>query len=599
MFLIVPLLGWAQNDTVVFSSPGGFYADVFSLELYNAHSQNHIRYTTNGNRPTAQSQRYTEPLVLDEHLYSKSDIYTIQISPEEFIFIPDSIRHCIVIRAAVFDENDSCISPVATNSYFIRTLGCDTHGLPAISLCADSLDLFDYERGIMVPGITYDPLNPNYSGNYCMGGKAWERLCNVEFYELDNQGINQEAGLRTHGKSSRLFSQKGLKIYAREEYGKKRFKHEFFETIPHNSFKHLVLKPFSSTWNGGGCCDYLCNHFAQSLNVESLASRPFVLFINGEYWGVYFLGEKPDERYLEDHFNINLEQVNIIGDWYGHNECGSSDNFNALFDWMEQADLRNQDEYAFASQRIDIENFIDYQIFEIFTYNLDWPANNVRFWQQGDGKFRWIFFDGDGCLQIQDFAAFANATYEGDDLYPSSKRATLFFRKLLENPDFKSQFVSRFAELVGTHLSYASTKPVFDHIKDLLEDEVNNQVERFHKPSSFDSWLGYSMYEVNRFLELQPDRINDSLKNFIYINEYESLVFQCYPNPSSQEIHLHLDAQAFSANEIAIYNLMGQKVFSMPCLFTSGTNEITLHPDLAPGVYLLNLGRQTHRIVRY
>ena len=207
----------AQNDTVVFSAKGGFYEDVFALELFNNYSQHHIRYTINGNRPTAQSPLYEEALVLDEHLYSKSDIYTIVNCPEQEFYLPDSVQHCIVIRAAVFDENDSCVSRVMTNSYFICALGCNTHGLPAVSLCADSLDLFSYYRGIFVPGAWQSPSMPEWTGNYFCKGEEWERRCNVEFYENENRGVNQEAGLRAHGGASRRYQQKGMKLYARTE----------------------------------------------------------------------------------------------------------------------------------------------------------------------------------------------------------------------------------------------------------------------------------------------------------------------------------------------------------------------------------------------
>ena len=305
----------AQNDTVIFSVPGGFYEDVFQLELYNYYPQNHIRYTTNGNRPTAQSPLYEEPLLLDSTKYSQSNIYTIINCPETEFYLPDSVQHCIVIRAAVFDENDSCISAVKTNSYFIRSLGCDTHGLPAVSLCADSLDLFDYETGIFVPGVNYDSLDPYFTGNYFMRGDEWERWSNFEFYERDNTGVNQQVGLRTHGKQSRWRGQKGLKIYAREEYGKKRLKHKFFETLPLNNFKHLCLKPYGAAWNGSGCKDYICSRIAQHLNVESQASRPTALFLNGEYWGIYYVAEKTDERFLEDHLGVDIEAVNLINIW--------------------------------------------------------------------------------------------------------------------------------------------------------------------------------------------------------------------------------------------------------------------------------------------
>ena len=114
---------------------------------------------------------------------------------------------------------------------FIKALGCDTHGLPVVSICADSLDLFGFEQGILVPGIHFDSLNPEISGNYFQKGREWERVSNVEFYDYsDNGGINQICGLRTHGNRARRQPQKGLKIYARQEYGNKHFHHQFFES---------------------------------------------------------------------------------------------------------------------------------------------------------------------------------------------------------------------------------------------------------------------------------------------------------------------------------------------------------------------------------
>lgn len=166
--LLVPLLGLSQpTEKACFSVKGGFYEESPLLEIFPFYQQHHIRFTINGNRPTAESRLYTEPLLLDESFFSTSDIYTIPISPDNLVYVPDSVRHCIVIRAAVFDENDSCISDVSTNSYFIRSLGGDTHDLPAVSLCLDSLDLFDYEHGIFVPGVFFDSLNTN------MGHTHW------------------------------------------------------------------------------------------------------------------------------------------------------------------------------------------------------------------------------------------------------------------------------------------------------------------------------------------------------------------------------------------------------------------------------------------
>ena len=598
VFCLVSLSAMAQWQ-VLFSANGGFYEETFELEMFSTYPQGHIRYTTNGNRPTAQSRQYVEPLVLDEGLYSKSNIYTIVNCPEQEFFLPDSIRHCIVIRAAVFDENDSCISPVATNSYIIRALGCDTHGLPVVSLCADSLDLFDYERGIMVPGINFDSLNPYYSGNYFMKGREWERLSNIEFYEFDNTGINQLVGLRTHGKQSRWRSQKGMNIFAREEYGNKRLRHRFFETIPLDNFKHLSLKPYMSSWNGSGCKDYITGRMAEHLDVESLASRPLVLFLNGEYWGIYYISEKPDERFLEDHYGIDIEAVSIINIWY-ELECGILNGYYSIYTWLETADLSDDEQYAYAEAHIDIANFIDYYVLELFANNADWPAYNVRMWQLGNGKWRWIFFDGDACLEYMDFDVFANAVYDGDNGYPSNRIATLFFRRLLENAQFRLRFQQRFNELVSTVFAYENTKPYFDYIKLKLQPEVPNQMERFGSPpSSMAEWELYCMGVIDQFLRERPVEILEELNDFLTIDEPQVAGFQCFPNPSSNEIHLLFDGEAFGKGEIAIYDLIGRKVFAQSVTWNSGFNEITLNPDLQAGVYVLKMGSHTEKIIRY
>ena len=471
---LLSCLAFAKAQEVTFSNPGGFYDNPFELTLSCDQRDKVIHYTTNGNTPTANDPVYREPLLLDERLFSHSDIYTIHNCPEALWFQPETVQKCIVIRAAAFNENGSLTGKVSTNTYFIESLGCDSHGLPAVSICADSLDLFDYDRGIFVPGASYDSLLPDETGNYYLTGREWEKPMNFEFYELDNTGVNQKAGIRTHGGNGRKIQQKSMKIYARDEYGKKRFKHQFFETIADSSFKHLVFKPFTASWFLSGVNDHISSQLAARLDLEALASRPVVLYLNGEYWGIYYIHEKPDERYLEDRCHANLEAINLIEGWSGTCEAGTNDNFLALYDYIANNDLSDPEAYDYVKSRIDISNFIDYQIFEIFTANLDWPANNMRCWQEGDGPWRWIFFDGDDCLIRKRHDEFAYATYDGPSGYPTSSRSTLFFRKLLENESFKTQFINRFNYLMNTALAYETTKPLKDKIYDALKEEFTD-----------------------------------------------------------------------------------------------------------------------------
>ena len=578
--------------------PGGFYQDSPVLEIFPFYQNHHIRYTTNGNRPTAASTLYTEPLLLDESLYSTSDIYTIKMSLDSYYFVPDSVQHCIVIRAAVFDQNENCISEVATNSYFIRSLGCDTHGLPVVSLCADSLDLFDYDHGILVPGAFYDPLDSLNTGNYYQTGDEWERLANVEYYDHSPEVVNQLAGLRTQGLKSRRFQQKALKIYAREQYGKKRFEHRFFEDIPNDSFKHLTLKPFYASFNQTGVNDYLANRFASFLNLETLASRPAVLFLNGEYWGIYFVHEKPDERYLEDHLGVDPEQVTILDGWNPSVDCGDPQNYIELFQWMSDADLTDPEAYAYAASKIDIDNFIDYYVFELFWENTDWPNNNMRCWQLGDSKWRWIFFDGDACMCWLTHNAFDHAVYEGDETWPSSRKASLFFRKLFVNENFKRQFNARFKELTNTVFSYANTGRMFEEIKGLLAAEIPFQVERFGIPVNLETW-NTNMGNTQWFLMKRSENILGVLEEFMNwsLPEEPHYAFTMFPNPTSGELHLLIDSDRYSYEQVAVYDVLGRQVSSQYSMITQGSNELLFNLDLIPGIYVLKVGNKALKLV--
>lgn len=601
--LLTPLFALSQPaEKACFSVAGGFYETSTTLEIFPFYPQHHIRFTTNGNCPTATSRLYTGPLLLDESLYSNSDIYTIQVAADGQMFYPDSIQHCIVIRAAVFDDDENCISEVATNSYFIRSLGCDTHGLPVISLCSDSTGLFNYYRGIMVPGCYHSASMPDWTGNYFCKGPEWERACNVEFYETNNTGVNQIAGLRTHGGASRRYQQKGLKIYAREEYGKKRFEHRFFpENGPINSYKHLSLKPFRcSNWMMTGIQDHLAQQVARTLNIDCLASRQAVLFLNGEYWGIYALEETPDERYLEDHFGVDQDESTIIKQWIIQ-EHGDDVPWNELFRWVMDADVSIKENYQYLCDRIDIDNFIDYQVFELYSGNVDWPENNVRCWQHPNGRWRWIFYDGDGCF-FRDWDVFANAVDTNSVPIannPSAFQATLFFRKLLANNDFNERFKHRFYEAMDNQLQYDYVSPLFNATCALIRDEIPGQCNRFGFPTSMEKWES-DVNHVEEHLYSLNTVMKEKLKQFLnaYVLPDTLLSFQCYPNPFGNQLNLKLNADMPKPCEMCVFNILGQEVYRQQFMLNAGVNSFTIDLPLSPGVYVLKMDQCVTKIVK-
>ena len=603
--IIIILIGvginiYSQSDTVIYSATGGFYENSFNLTLSCNNPNNKIYYTTNGNTPTIQSYLYSQPLHLDENLYSQSNIYTIEISPEYEAFFPDSVNKIIVIRAAVIDDSGNLISQTVTNSYFISSLGFNNHNLPVVSICADSLSLFKYETGIFVPGRFYNHSDSSWTGNYYKKGREWERNCNVEYYMHNNpSSLNQAAGIRTHGGNSRRFPQKGLSLYARDEYGKKRFKCKVFETSDINKFKRLVLKPIKCSWTDAGVQDYVCCKIAKSLNVESPDTRPCTVYINGEYWGIYFIQEKIDERFLENHFEQEADDFNMMGNWATLVEAGNPENFYQLMDWVNNTNLTDTENYNQICSRIDMESFIDYQIYELFIANYDWPANNMKCWQYLDGPWRWIFYDGDAALNAVDLNSLHYATYTGDETWPADELSTLMFRKLLTNKTFCANFLDRMHELQRTVFKYINTKPYLEQIATEINGEIQNQIDRFDYPYSYESWEN-AIYVVDSFLNYRPNKIINDLDNFLHIAQNQITAdFSIFPNPATNFLNIIVSNTQWGLTRIDIFDLQGRTVYSDIVFCDEDENIFTIDiQNLPQGTYIVKVGKKTQKVLK-
>jgi hypothetical protein len=588
---------FAQNNEVQISPKGGVYADAFPVTISCSNSSLQIRYTLNGANPDKNSALYSAPFMLSNSLKSRSDIYKIHISPDDEFYLPDSVTKGIVIRAAAFDNAGNRVSPTVTQSYFITSLGCEIHGLPVVSICADSLSLFAHDTGILVPGVFLDPENPEWTGNYYEEGRDWERRCNVEYYAIGNEGFNQQAGLRTHGGNARRNQQKGLKIYAREEYGKKRFKYKIFDDLNINNFKRLVFKPFKTAWTEAGLQNYLSYFMAKELNLDVLATRPVVLFLNGEYWGIYFIQEKPDERYLENHYYIDPDSPDIISSWLGFFEEGDNTNFNELMAFVRSADLSDENEYRHLSELIDIDNFIDYQILEIFASNYDWPANNMRCWQAEGYPWRWFFFDCDACFGNSSYDFYEQATDVSDDVWPSNATSTLLFRSLLKNETFNQKFIDRLKSLIHNNLAYKNTKPQLTSAINQLQDEISHQVERFQFPQSFEEWEEQCNL-IDAFLRDREETFWQQTCNLFVLNNDSITELTCYPNPvpSGETINITVKSETGNITTIDVYDLNGNYVYCQNIFLQKGGNRLKLNLGNRKGMYIIKVGKETCKV---
>lgn len=504
----------AQEPVISFSYPGGFYDTPLVLRLSCSDSLS-IHYTINGNNPKCSDLKYQHPLILNEDLFTSSNIYTIQTCHDSLWYPVTSIQKCIVIRASAFNSKGKQVGETTTNSYFIKSLGCDSHNLPIVSICTDSVSLFDQKFGIMA----INKAKEIDSANYLQKGRQWERLCNFEFYEPNNQGINQQAGLRIHGESSRLVSQKGFRLYARKEYGNSRFQYEFFGHDELNSYKHLVLKPLKDGLIG----EHICTPLAKSLNVDAPAVRPVILFLNGEYWGIYYLEERIDAQFIANHYGYKKNDINLIESWSGLVIDGESNSFKQMMQWFYQADLSDEKAYQHACSLIDIDNFIDYYCLELYSGNDSWPLSNMKCWQANGGKWRWIFIDGDGCIcgYRNMLTSFKNESYE----------STLIITKLLDNQDFRDHFYSRIGYLITNEFEYKKTIKYLDLAYETISNEIDRHISRFGTPSSRNSFEFHKHQYISTFMYYRQLYLSKLVYYVYYCNDWE---FKIAPRESQQ-----------------------------------------------------------------
>ena len=565
---------------VTFSSPGGFYPKAFTLTLTVPEGQS-IRYTTDGSLPTIQSSLYQHPLQLSPELYSTRDLFMLRNTPEDNWNPPSQIRHAIVLRAQAFDSYGHPVGSTVTHTYFISDLIGHEPNLPTVSVVLDPHALFDPDSGIFSPN-GWNPDDAFNSGNFNQHGREWERLAHVEYYELDNKGFSQPIGIRVHGGKTRRLMQKPLKLYARKEYGENKIRYHLFDECSYSVHKRLILRPFCAALNSAGIQDLLAQKIAQPLRFVSLASRPVTLYINGEYWGIYFLQESPDEHLVEQIYGVDDEAVNLIGAWMSL-ENGSDSLFREMMQWLHTADLSTPSQYEYLCSLIDLDNYIDYLLFESFIANQDWPANNTRRFQFGQSSWRWIFYDGDDCFAETERYMPYIITYQGEDSWPSWSEETLLLRKLMESSPFLERFGNRLYELSSSVFDYSNTSPILKNIKEDIRPEIEWQSERFGTAK----WE-QSMSGIDKFLRSRPKIFLYQMERLLALPADNESAPHVFPNPAHDYVDVEITSSRSGWTHCTLYDMMSRQVMSQPLFVSSAQRTLRIAlPTLPAGVYIL------------
>mgnify|MGYP001229246378 CR=1 FL=1 len=384
--------------------------------------------------------------------------------------------------------------------------------------------------------------------NYNQRGFEWERPVHIEFFEPGGKlAFAQNAGLRTAGGWSRANRQKSLRLYARKEYDENNntFNHEIFPGLvksinnsePVTEFKRFMLRNGgndNNDWNATLLRDALLQSLVKKTGLDTQAFRPAVVFINGEYWGLYNLRERYDERYIEAHYNVDPESVVILeGSGYlVAGQKGDEDHYRDMINYIRNHDLSNPVHYNYIKTLMDVENFMEYCIAEIYCGNTDWPSGNIKFWRVRtdqykpqaeygqDGRWRWLLYDTDFGFSIYDGPEgykrnhLEFATKAGGTEYPNPDWSTFLLRSLLKNQEFRTNFINRFADHLNTIFSPEAVVSKIRELEKMLEPEIPEHIERWSSlGGSLDRWK-QNVDALEVFAENRPTYVRQHISEY-------------------------------------------------------------------------------------
>lgn len=545
-----------------FSRPQGFYASPFNLELSCPDS---IYYTLDGSLPSPQATLYESAIQIVNN--SGNRLSLIPTTDEGFEPPQTNVKHGVVVRAQPF-RNGIPSGPVHNRTYFTQT---HDYTFEVLSIIVDSLNFFDQDTGIYVPGVHFDPAFPDWTGNYYQRGIDWERSCAVTLFDKDgSEAFNENMGVRISGNGTRRYSQKSLRFYLRDEYGKSSINYPLFPDRENREVKRFVSRSsFTSlVWFGSSLFkDELIQSLAhhKKMDLDLQMARPTIVYINGEYWGIQTIKERQDKHYLHSLYGIDKDSVDLIDGNLAVNS-GSATDFIDLLDFVEQNDLSNPDNYAYVAERVDIDNFIDYYILETYFGNMDWPGNNMRLWRPQTDSAKWRFL-------LYDLDATVGLVYEDpiDRLDTIHNDQSFLFRSLLLNQTFKNDFICRYQHHLTTTFHPDLMKAFILYFKEKYAPELPRHVSRWNYPNSMFLWNQSCEY-LEHFFEERPSYIRAFLKSNFTSDDFKNLScpmggtsgISVYPNPAENRAYLQLNNIELIGGNVSVYDIKGSLMHREP-----------------------------------
>ena len=566
-----------QYRALRFSHHGGFHAAGFELRIEPEPAVARdsgpltIYYTLDGSlpdprtvdRPAAysvrnyqsgeeeswyeQTYRYDGPIRIDERPAGSARISSIETTSPNADFWQwqppqrDPLRATVVRAVAYAGGSTVAVSDVVTATFIVTPEAAQRFSLPLVAITTPPSGLFDFERGIYVPGQIYDDAQP-YQGHWMSQqanySQPWERAAHIEFFESDgSRALALDGGIRIHGTFSRSHPLKSLRLYARKDYEvSSYFEYPIFphalrrddQSAPIERYKRLLLRSGQSLFRSH-LQDALIQHqLMDHVEVDMLRYRPVVHLINGEYWGIKNLRERFDRFYIEANYGIDPDEVIAVDGPFGFDSQlreglpGENRPYFELHRFIEEHDMSDPEHYARVQREMDVLSFIDYNIVRIYSSDRDGVDKHIAAWRKRtdfdphaprghDGRWRFYTWDFDNAMLYHHNTIELYANDDGSA--NGNARQTAMIVNLFGNDEFRTMFINRFASLLNTVMQPAEMRAAIDRAAGLLAPEIGEHIERWGYPMSLDYWQA-QVDAHRRFVSERPEFDRDYLQAY-------------------------------------------------------------------------------------
>ena len=431
-------------------APGSYNAmQSVSLDCDTADAR--IYYTTDGTEPGQNSSQYTGPI---------------------------SVEKTGMIRARAYKDG-FLPSAISTKTYFIN----EEHTLPLLSIVTDPDYLWNEKTGIYVLGPNAQLVEGSTAhyevANYLERGKESERPASFEVFDEQGQEVfSENVGIRIAGGYSRDNKQKSFAIMARSQYGADSLQYKFFDNRPYAEYKSLLLRQGGQDATIGKIKEVVALSLIEGkdFNVLTQAWKPYVLYLNGEYWGVYFMMEKRNENFIAQHENFDdSDNMNIM--WSTARLIqGSASGYNDLMEYISTHDMSQKENYELVASQVDTDSFMDLMINQIWVANSDYA--NIEYYQLlPGGKWKQIYYDFCWTFGNNEFPNGDHPTLA--KRMDSAKAGSTLFNGLLKYKPWRDKFIERFAWALKEVYAPEHVVETIDSIAGMVRSEMPAEREKF------------------------------------------------------------------------------------------------------------------------